>query len=228
MKDYIDQHIIETRGWIERIVTDHNFKDLESLLNFINNKMVLDLGSGGGGFAVDHEAIKSVFPEYSGHIYSVNPRLPNPYHAEYDIYDIGFTNYRQLDSSKKVKDTQEILRSARKSYNKKAFSASWEALPFAEETFDVVFATGSYLFYEGTYSEESFEEILRVIKQKGSFYCSLFFSSQEQRAEFEKELERFKERHPSIERCEYEVISSRFEEKLQREVYSAHVIFHKF
>jgi SAM-dependent methyltransferase len=227
MEKTTDPNILETRGWIERIVSDHNFKSLEDLLNYINGKRILDLGSGGGGFAVDHEAIKSVFPKYTGEIYSVNPRLPNPDHSEYHKYDIGFTNYRQLAPGMRVTDTQEVLRTARETYEKKAVAASWEFLPFQANSFDAIIATGSYFFYEGTYSFQSFEEILRILKPKGDFFCSLFFSGDDQRSEFESGLSELVSSHPSIESFDYEIVSSRDDIKLTRTVYSAHIIFHK-
>jgi len=142
----ISDHFAETHGLLIRSASTLGFKNEQELLGYLKGKVVLDLGSGGGGFA------KQAY-EKLGHgttIVSMNPRLA----------DRNFLDLHQQEGKLFHFDPQAVEK-----YTQTAVAADWRHLPFAEESFDSIFATGSFLFYQGTYSDEVMTALIHLLKK---------------------------------------------------------------
>ncbi|MEO6729084.1 MAG: class I SAM-dependent methyltransferase [Candidatus Dojkabacteria bacterium] len=191
MTDKVSEYIRETRGWIERTTKDHGFGNLNEFLDYIRGKTVMDLGSGGGGLATDLYGIQNVLVNQKTKVYSVNPRLADPLPDTDPVYDIGFLGYDKLGENVKYSDAARFLKKGREEYKKNAVAARWERLPFPNESIDLILATGSYFFYSETYDEESFKEIMRIVKKGGEFRASLFFNNSHFLERFRVFIERY-------------------------------------
>lgn len=180
----IDKTILETRGWIERTASELGFT-LPELIKHIEGKVILDLGSGGGGFAIDVAFIQRVMGFPKADIHSINPRLGKPGIDE-DSQITAFSDFKRIgEPLKKPKNPKEAKEEAWDSYRSRAVAGSWDALPYRDNFFDLILATGSYFYYRQTFSLQSFEEILRVLKPGGEFRASTFYG-------YEGSLERLK------------------------------------
>lgn len=181
-QEEISNFIMETRGWIERSCLELGFgKDIISFLEFLDSKDVLDLGSGGGGLSIDYELIKQRFPKYKGKINSLNPRLANP-NIDKDSDKISFSNFGAISgqqSSLKDFPRHQEISDAFKEYRKTAVAGSWTRLPYTDNSFDLILATGSYFYYRETFDLNSLEEILRILQPGGEFRASTFFGDTE-------------------------------------------------
>lgn len=91
----------------------------------------------------------------------MNPRL---------VYETRLKKHRDCDQDYRfATNSPEIER-----YQATAVAADWESIPFAKQTFDTIFASGSFLFYYDTYSPGTMNQIIDLLKPTtGEFRCSL-------------------------------------------------------
>lgn len=174
--DVIDNNILETRGSLYRTVQELGFWNLDNFLNYINDGVVLNLGSGGGGLGVDFEVIKRIKNRNLGNIYSINPRFGS--HSEDQIkffYDLSslLKHFPEEVKGLASSEIEDIHRDADEINKTRTSNDSWEHLNFSDEFFDKIISTGSYIYYPSTFTETSFLEIYRVLKRGGEMRIGL-------------------------------------------------------
>lgn len=136
-----------TRGSLNRTAFSLGFGTPDNFLRYIDNKHILDLGSGKGGLEED------VRTSQNDNLQRRN-RHPELQHKPTPSYSIvSFDIQPKKDTAQRWRHHQ--------------VAGDWEAMPFADKQFDLIVGTGGYIFYNGTYSARSFEELLRILKLEG-------------------------------------------------------------
>lgn len=154
-----ENDVLETGGGLNR-TAGLGFTNEQNLLETIRGKRVLDLGSGSGGFA------KQVYEKLGNStlVVSLNPRL------FFDAYRQHHSKIDALQQERGVLTKKKtFLKEINQLYRSSAVAASWDNLPFARESFDYIFATGSYLFYLDTHRPKVLRRILELLKKGGEF-----------------------------------------------------------
>jgi SAM-dependent methyltransferase len=152
----------ETSGHLAR-TSCLGFESNEKLLEFLKGKRVLDLGSGAGHFAKQAYAILGE----QAFIISMNPRLADAFYIN---------QHKKFDAEININNYDFGI----KRYNETAIAASWYHLPFKQESFDCIFATGSFLFYRNTYHNSVLSSLINLVKKnKGEIRIELSDESPE-------------------------------------------------
>ncbi len=152
----LDNQIITTDGTCSRVVCGlfEIEGGVETFTNIIRNKRVLLLGAGIPIVALqayshlgynDPTCIISMDARYGTNLHDMQPRL-----------DQALKQY-PLEIQERVKE--QLL------------TANWNDPAFADnlKPFDYILATGSYLYYSNTYTEESMRTILATLAPGGEF-----------------------------------------------------------
>ncbi len=180
------EYIVETPGGLKRTATDHLFGSNSALIAELQGRITGDLGSGAGGFALEMYA-ESALNWFSAEIHSINPRITstdadlNRFHQESQSL-ILFQYLCHLPRSQRI----AISEAATNRYLATRHDNSWDNLSdFPDGFFDVMLATGSYVFYPDTYTPDSLNEIMRTIKPGGYFQAGFYVRTTDNYDEYE-------------------------------------------
>ncbi|MBN1331806.1 class I SAM-dependent methyltransferase [Candidatus Dojkabacteria bacterium] len=172
----VEDNMLETRGGIYRTAYSLGYGTVEALLEATRGKRILNLGSGGGGFEKD---LYSMDEDGGQKIISLNLALNPLDPANYEKVIKIHKNYddRKMEEIEEFEETPEeekgkYLLGVEK-YKKGVVCGDWKALPFPDGFFDLVFATGSFLFYTETYNDTTLKEIMRCLKPDGELRIEL-------------------------------------------------------
>jgi len=141
---------------------DTTLHDLGLARKDLNNKIILDAGSGPAYLAeiIEAEAMKED-PEFSAKIFSLDPK-----------YDLKLLESMEKEG-KKVRDIDYAKKAVAKIKEQKlqALSGLCENLPFKNDSVDLVLSYYSVFYYAHEKYKEQFEkmlkEMIRITKDKG-------------------------------------------------------------
>jgi SAM-dependent methyltransferase len=143
--DLDQERLLRNLNWLEDMFRRrHHLATTELRLDELKNKRLLEIGSGGGG----HSAL---FRKYGANVTAVD-----------------ITPERVTSTAKKL----GILDECTETGSGVAFLADAESLPFAADSFDIVYSNGVLHHSENT--EKCIEEILRVLKPGGNAIVMLY------------------------------------------------------
>lgn len=149
------------------------------MLEWLKKNRVLDIGAGGGLFQKEVKLIEQNKPHEEGPvitpidiIYSFKEGLIFSRYATH----LAFTNQN-------VAPTKQAVREVDKSFESNAIGASFNSLPFADESFERVLACYSFGIHSGSNEQlmQAFAEVSRVLKKDGEARVSVIYDPTERK-----------------------------------------------
>ncbi|MCX6816337.1 MAG: hypothetical protein NTZ93_00455 [Candidatus Beckwithbacteria bacterium] len=143
------------------IALDLGFADEEELIQYLQNKKVLDVGSGFNGLAIG-----SILKGVSTDIISVTPRKRDP---NFQVY---MRKLLESEDEYRVYSREEKDKAIKESMQKTYFMFAHDLSFFKDESFDVVIDNAASFYYarndEVLLLRQGLREELRVLRQGGT------------------------------------------------------------
>lgn len=143
--------------------------DRKKFLNWLQNKQhVLDLGAGGGSLEKEIEILK-----VNSHISTKIVALDLLYKNKKGVDFSNYATHLSFHNSSIVPSLQE-LNKVNSKFEQNSISAIFQNLPFADNVFDGILASYSFVQLEDKGElAKSYNEVLRVLKPGGEAFITL-------------------------------------------------------